>query len=422
MEKTPLCIAKVMNSLMDNMYVANVKNRLRALKTPSIPDQTRWIWELIQNAKDSIVNDPDRKEVCIEINANDELLTFRHNGSPFTGKAMCALLYKYSDEKESNPDSTGCYGTGFMTSLVLNRIVKVTTDLYEEDPNDPSQKHIVGFSATMHREGLTKDDLLQGLEEMRKSFDNTVKPDGHTTFEYKLYADQSRISRDRGFKSYQECGAQTLIFAPTIKSILFQCKEKVLKIKREPEEPLDQGLSLHPFEIKTESNTFKRQFIVVSYCEHNEELSNRMKCDRFLRINVALEVDDKFNTIVKPNCTCLYCTLPLIGSEEHQLPFILNSPDFEPDSERQSIILFGSDTEEHVTEKEQRIIITEAGINRIILKQGIKMFTRILTFLINNKGGNYHYFTNRLLSVPNIQNFDPEWYQLLFIQALHYHI
>lgn len=53
--------------LLSDMYLSNVKKRLRALNQPSENDRKRWVWELIQNAKDSISKDNNRSSVDIEI-------------------------------------------------------------------------------------------------------------------------------------------------------------------------------------------------------------------------------------------------------------------------------------------------------------------------------------------------------------------
>lgn len=45
---------KYMKNIFNKIYLANVGNRLRELENPSNIDCKRWIWELIQNAKDSI--------------------------------------------------------------------------------------------------------------------------------------------------------------------------------------------------------------------------------------------------------------------------------------------------------------------------------------------------------------------------------
>ncbi len=63
----PVVISGVLDELLDNMYINNVDKRLRELDQPSENDCKRWIWELIQNAKDSILEDNVKKFVDIKL-------------------------------------------------------------------------------------------------------------------------------------------------------------------------------------------------------------------------------------------------------------------------------------------------------------------------------------------------------------------
>ena len=90
-----------MNEVFDNMYITNVEKRLRELNAPSEIDKKRWVWELIQNAKDTIALDPNRNEINVRIEINGDTVKFRHDGAPFTAKARYGLLYKNLDSDES---------------------------------------------------------------------------------------------------------------------------------------------------------------------------------------------------------------------------------------------------------------------------------------------------------------------------------
>lgn len=100
------------NKLIHKMYIGNVYNRLDELNNPQDDDRKRWIWELIQNAKDTVAQDPNRNGVNILIEIDGDNVYFRHDGNPFTADALFGLLYKYSEDKE-NQESTGRFGTGF---------------------------------------------------------------------------------------------------------------------------------------------------------------------------------------------------------------------------------------------------------------------------------------------------------------------
>ena len=117
-----------MNEVFDQMYITNVEKRLRELNAPSDIDKKRWVWELIQNAKDTIALDPNRDEINVRIEIDGDTVKFKHDGAPFTAKARYGLLYKYSGGKE-NQESTGRFGTGFLTTHCLSKIVTICTPI-----------------------------------------------------------------------------------------------------------------------------------------------------------------------------------------------------------------------------------------------------------------------------------------------------
>ena len=136
----PQSVSGAYEELLNKMYISNVQNRLRQLNEPTENDCKRWIWELIQNAKDD-----NRDSVDIKILVRDNEVRFSHNGSPFTAKAQLGLLYKYSEGKVNNSESTGRFGTGFLTTHSLSKIVSIEGDVFTENNNNP----VCGFSATM---------------------------------------------------------------------------------------------------------------------------------------------------------------------------------------------------------------------------------------------------------------------------------
>lgn len=85
--------------------------------------KSRWIWELLQNAKD--VADKDGVDINFEL--TDDCLIFSHNGLPFRIEHLIAILYKTSTKSLNGEDgTTGKYGTGFVTTHILNRKLKIS--------------------------------------------------------------------------------------------------------------------------------------------------------------------------------------------------------------------------------------------------------------------------------------------------------
>ena len=73
----------------NNKLIADkIRKTLLIRNVPEISAK-RWIWELIQNAKD-VSNKFNRVEIKIELNQNSVI--FSHNGSHFTIKNILGIL------------------------------------------------------------------------------------------------------------------------------------------------------------------------------------------------------------------------------------------------------------------------------------------------------------------------------------------
>ena len=138
--------------LIVEVYAANVEQRLQPIIASEEKDtQKRWIWELIQNAKDcskearSFITNPEklpfkraRQSVDIKIiyDESKKILIFKHNGFPFTAETLNSLMYKYSSKMSGGDDKTGRFGTGFVTTHTLSRVVPIQAPfLSGEDQN-----------------------------------------------------------------------------------------------------------------------------------------------------------------------------------------------------------------------------------------------------------------------------------------------
>ena len=211
--------------ILNKIYLANIRNRLREIENPTDIDCKRWIWELIQNAKDSISNQPDRKFVDIKIKVENDIYTFTHNGSPFTGETLFALLYKYSENKTNNGESTGRFGTGFLTTHSLSKIVKISGDIIEKK-GDP----IKGFKLIMYREGKD-EELLTDLKKTEDSYMSTEKT-GWTAFEYNAKTNRNKEAGKIGIQNFKENIAKVMLFCPEIRSIELDDNGNLFSINR----------------------------------------------------------------------------------------------------------------------------------------------------------------------------------------------
>jgi hypothetical protein len=387
------------------MYINNVDKRLRELDQPSENDCKRWIWELIQNAKDSIVEDNVKQFVDVKLIVKNELVVFKHNGSPFTAKALFGLLYKYSAGDINNTESTGRFGTGFLTTHTLSKIVSIEGDLYK----DIGKKELCGFTATMFRDGIDADELLEGVRRMRKSLSYTDEKNNWTTYTYHLTTEQNKIALQLGLENFIANIAQTMLFCKELNTVELDNNGAITKIIRKQPKELENEIGISEFEI-TGNNPHTRKFLHKKLSKQSEDLTKRFKTDREVRLMAAIEIDNENNLVENETAPSHFCVLPLVGSEKHILPIYLNSPDFEPDSERQSLLLDGFvDWEEH---KELGTIITVRGINRLILKESIDLYDSLVSYICKNGYHKLYLLAKGLKRTPDFEkNFNKDWFE-----------
>ena len=385
--------------LLRKMYISNVAKRLRQLNQPSDVDRKRWVWELIQNAKDTIVSDPTRNQINVRIEIEGDIVRFRHDGNPFTSDARFGLLYKYSEDKE-NSESTGRFGTGFLTTHCLSKVVTIESNMYSND----EKTELCGFSVTMYRDGQIEKELLEGLDKMEESQKYYGDLFEWTTFTYHVSTDSGRRAIQLGIENFYKHITQTMLFCKELASIELNDNGKITNIIRRPIEEVAPNVMSAIFEIHGETTSIRR-FLYSSYHEYNKELSDRYRADREIRIDAAIEVDENNCIVSHAGNTSHFCVLPLVGIETQlEEPIILNSPDFEPDEERQSLLLSGQNWDEEHNN------ISEVGINQIIYSKVYSLYDNLVSYLSSNSYGKLYLLANGLKKAKEHDKLDEKWY------------
>ncbi|MGN1176384.1 MAG: sacsin N-terminal ATP-binding-like domain-containing protein [Roseburia sp.] len=74
----------------------------------------RWIWELLQNAKDVSID-----SVNVKIDYFQKQIIFSHDGKKFTCKDLLSLVTQTSFKEMEQEQATGKFGTGFITTHLI---------------------------------------------------------------------------------------------------------------------------------------------------------------------------------------------------------------------------------------------------------------------------------------------------------------
>ncbi|HIH96809.1 MAG TPA: hypothetical protein HA348_04940 [Thermoplasmata archaeon] len=129
----------------------------------------RWIFELIQNAVDT-AKSRSVNSLKIEIQENEDTLTFKHNGGNFTLDEISAVIYGGST-KPYAPESEyiGRFGTGFLVTHIVSRKIEITGFASE------SESQIYEFRIDINRESDKEEDISQSIEKCFSQL-NKAKP------------------------------------------------------------------------------------------------------------------------------------------------------------------------------------------------------------------------------------------------------
>jgi hypothetical protein len=242
-----------------------------------------------------------------------------------------------------------------------------------------------GFSVTIYRDGQRPEDLASGVRRMQDSlvFEDRAG-NGWTTFTYRLSTPQQQQAMRKGIDSLVQNAVPTMLFCPTIQSLELVDGGQRIAFIRLNTVTVDGALKLTEFEVR-DKKVYRRRFLHISSERADQSLTQKYGILRSVRLTLALEIDERGYLVEQnPRTPSHFCDFPLIGSEGHVMPVIINSPDFEPDAERSGLILSGPDTDPESQK------ISEGGVNWMILRESLPLFEVIVRYCSTNSQDLYH--------------------------------
>ncbi|PKQ61553.1 hypothetical protein BZG02_15295 [Labilibaculum filiforme] len=326
----------------------------------------RWFWELLQNAKDTVVfkkgevtnlNHPDKKvdvKLTFSSNGNGEkYLKFEHNGNPFKysnhmykyDDPKCLLLSdsgKIEEDETQREDITGQFGTGFLSTHILSLRILVEGIFLDKQHNYNS------FKFELDRQFQSK---LQLAEKVEKSLDqyeqnfSSINPANEFKTSFTYFLNDNKDGLEEGIKTVNKGIAEiekyipyVLSFSKEIRSVEIFIGNITIVFSREHDlQRQDKVVSIVKI-LRTES--------IVGSAENFEKPENIFiatisDIENHIDLATRLYQTDKGYEIAEINkeSAILFSTFPLIGSENWRFPIMFNCSKFYPETERNGITL-----------------------------------------------------------------------------------
>jgi len=354
----------------EELHAGSVYRDIQAREKERKEFEKRWFWELLQNAKDS-VNKSENVNIKIEIKEKE--IAFSHTGNPFELDEILSLIIQGSS-KTDDDSKTGRFGTGFMTTYLLSKKVKITGELTNDNGYfdfwlNRDAKNIKEFYALQTK---SNDDFINSIRNTSYTNDNEYK----TRFLYNL-DEKGEVTSHKGLHSLNELIPFTQLFNNQIGSITVDNSGQITTYEKEKIKEYELvNYKVEEWKLKSSNSNNTVKAYIIRDSEFDVVLVTEIEGDN----EKLIKIDNKYPR--------LFFTFPLIGTEELGIPFIINSTSFDPKIERDGVYLNSNEDSSNGISKNKEIISKSLEIAisifpKIIKNNKIKDVFNIFDFSIS---------------------------------------
>ena len=268
--------------------------------------EKRAIWELFQNALDTI-----QENGVIEIVRTSVGFNFKHNGRPFTDSEFGGLIKQFSVGKKygNNDENLGQYGTGFISTHVYGKLIKVTTSIKLD-----SGEFVNLDDFNLDREADSPEALTDKLLIQDDSFGEKIdinpnavaSPIEYTLFKYTA-SEKGQLHIDNMLK-----------YLPGIIPYIFCFNNKLFQVT------ISTGASIQNFTRKSKGN------LLLEIGSSNGLIQLPFLYDEDSKLKVIIG-SENINLSEVPKLFLFY---PLMETVDEGINFLIHADNFKPNRER----------------------------------------------------------------------------------------
>lgn len=328
--------ATIRTQVLTDNTAQSVLNHLRELEDNRAHVRTRWVWELLQNARDAAVKSDGKLKVSIT--QNEKEIVFRHNGDNFKVEEIVHLIY-HGSTKVENKETIGQYGSGFLTTHLLSPEIEVSGRL--EDGRR--------FSFPLKRELGSVSKLSAAMQNAYDAFerflpDAAATDDFPTKFRYPLQENVLDVVSE-GIAKLKQCAPLVVAFNSEFAAIEIETPSGVVVFDAVDRKVLHQS-GIEQIEVSETVDGNKR--MIRYLVAHGDKLSVAAPVETTAAGQECRQIEDT------PR---LFLGFPLIGTENFSFPAIINSFRFTPTENRDGVYLWQS---EGSNNRENQAVLAEA--------------------------------------------------------------
>ena len=281
--------------------------------------RSRWIWELLQNARDAA----SRTGVNVWVVREPGRIVFRHNGVPFTDSNIAHLVYHGSTKYDlSDSGAIGQFGTGFLTTHLISKTVTVAGFIGERS-----------FRFMLDRRGTTADEVRDAMESSWQRFAESLSDtpatwagEFTTEFDYPVDARVAGVIDD-GIADLIANAAYLLAFNDKIVSLQVCQPDRAVTFTKRGSERVGEGaLRLHIEDLVAGHEPAARYVVVVR--ENGTSVAAELG-----------QAEARWSLTERVKTPRIFVAFPLTATADFCLPVVVNDEQFQPREDRDTLFL-----------------------------------------------------------------------------------
>ena len=368
--------------LTDNI-AQGVHKYLNELESNRESMHTRWIWELLQNARDASMG-KDRLIATVQCLPNE--LTFLHNGKGFTEREIAHLIL-HGSTKVENERAIGRYGTGFLTTHLLSPKIDVSGQLNTGK----------WFNFCLERKPDSVEALDKAMNRAWEDFDPSsslrvpIPADFTTRFVYPI-GSNAVDAVEKGTAMLKQCAPFVVVFNQEFSRIDIKNRGETTCFEVVERLPLDSdGIRQITVAERTSEGCMERKYLLAQRDETSVAIPLESSSDG----SVCLPIG---------NTPRLFLGFPLVGTEDFSFPAVINSFKFTPTENRDGVYLGQGDNDENVKNQEA-------------IEEACELLIRLLGLAASSHWRNAHLLTE-VPAIPGKDWLNQEWLRTRVTESL----
>ena len=315
--------SEIKDQVLTETNAQGVLNNLKQNQSSRERMLDRWIWELLQNARDTSAT-VDGSRLTASISYEDGKLVFQHDGPAFSMSEIAHLIY-HGSTKTEDERAIGQYGSGFLTTHLISPDIDISGRLVD------GRTFRFRLSRQMGSVKALTESMDRAWNDFQAHLSEVATPSEFTAHFSYLVADESVDAVEGGLATLRQCAPFVTIFNQEFSKITIRAAGDEVVYEKMAERQLVAD-RCHVVTVRETTGQDERRTDYVLLQGGVTAIAAPLR-----------NLGDRFECVPLTDTPKLFLGFPLVGTETFAFPVAINSFEFTPTEDRDGVFLLQGD-------------------------------------------------------------------------------